>query len=417
MRNAPGGERVRVAIAMVDEGILNITRYESPNPVDYFFGRRALGVDMRDDYGRLLNPNLGAPATARQGGDSLGGEGLTVVPTRTVAIVSDIVEVRGGRAIIPVDIPDFNGTLRLMAVAWSETALGQDAEQIIVRDPVVAELILPRFLAPGDEAQGALNIDNVEGPNGAYTVTVGGSPDGANRSATAALHAQPRSAPNGADPDHGRPAWRWPRSRCGLKARKASRRWSEATTSSRARRSCRSRSRTTEPQAAGASWRAPADALARFQPSAQALISFSNLAGIDPAPLLDALYRYPYGCTEQLTIGGDAAALLQHARRRGEPRSAIRASRRRVQEAATQLLDRQGPDGAFGLWSAGDGYASPWLGAYATDFLLRAQRAGYAVPRQPMQQAYAALRRVARLNDFGSVNYEFEAKRADKRQP
>ena len=121
VRNAPGGERVRVAIAMVDEGILNITRYESPNPVDYFFGRRALGVDVRDDYGRLLNPNLGAPATARQGGDSLGGEGLTVVPTRTVAIVSDIVEVRGGRAMIPVEIPDFNGTLRLMAVAWSET--------------------------------------------------------------------------------------------------------------------------------------------------------------------------------------------------------------------------------------------------------------------------------------------------------
>ena len=85
--NAPVGEHVRVAIAMVDEGILSITQYESPNPVNYFFGRRALGVDMRDDYGRLLNPNLGAPATARQGGDSIGGEGLTVVPTRTVAIV------------------------------------------------------------------------------------------------------------------------------------------------------------------------------------------------------------------------------------------------------------------------------------------------------------------------------------------
>src|SRR5690606_34591963 len=84
-----------------------------------------------------------------------------------------------------VDVPDFNGTLRLMAVAWSESALGQDAEQIIVRDPVVAELILPRFLASGDDAQGTLNIDNVEGPNGAYTVTVSGSQ-------TAQVQAQPR---------------------------------------------------------------------------------------------------------------------------------------------------------------------------------------------------------------------------------
>ncbi|MCX7359036.1 MAG: MG2 domain-containing protein, partial [Alphaproteobacteria bacterium] len=179
------GQRVRVAIALVDEGILNITKYESPNPVNYFFGRRALGVEIRDDYGRLLNPNLGAPATARQGGDSLGGEGLTVVPTRTVSLFSDIVEVHGGRAMIPIDVPDFNGTLRLMAVAWSENALGQDAEQIVVRDPVVAELILPRFLAPGDSAQGALNVDNVEGPNGAYTVTITGS-------STAQIAAQPR---------------------------------------------------------------------------------------------------------------------------------------------------------------------------------------------------------------------------------
>jgi len=409
VRNAPVGERVRVAIAMVDEGILNITRYESPNPVDYFFGRRALGVDVRDDYGRLLNPNLGAPATARQGGDSLGGEGLTVVPTRTVALVSDIHVVSGGRVTIPIEIPDFNGTLRLMAVAWSESAVGQDAEQIIVRDPVVAELILPRFLAPGDEAQGTLNIDNVEGPNGAYTVTVSGS-------TTAQIAAQPRRftlnrgqrqtaliAIGGGPLGVGTISLRLD--------------GPNGFTSIERNYNIQSRApflpitiTTMEPLATGASWRAPPDALAAFQPGAQALISFSNLAGIDPAPLLDELYRYPYGCTEQLT--SVAMPLLYYnllaneANRQRDPRIA-----RRLQDAVTQILDRQGPDGAFGLWHAGDGYASPWLGAYATDFLLRAQRAGLAVPRQPMQQAYAALRRVARLNDFGSVGYNFEVYR------
>lgn len=407
--NAPNGERVRVAIAMVDEGILGITRYESPNPVDYFFGRRALGVDVRDDYGRLLNPNLGAPANARQGGDSIGGEGLTVVPTRTVAIVSDIVEVRGGVARIPVDIPDFNGTLRLMAVAWSDSALGQDAEQIIVRDPVVAELILPRFLAPGDEAQGALNIDNVEGPNGSYTVTIGGD-------TAARIASQPRrftlnrgQRQTALIPITGGP----------LGVGQITLRLEGPQGFTPVERTYDIQSRapflpitltTTAPQGPNVSWRAPADALAEFQPSSQALISFSNLAGMDPAPLLDALYRYPYGCSEQLT--SVAMPLLYYntlaaeADRQADPRI-----RRRIQEAATQLLDRQAPDGSFGLWSAGDGHASPWLGAYVTDFLQRAQRAGYAVPRQPMQQAYSALRRVARLNDFGGVNYEFEVYR------
>jgi uncharacterized protein YfaS (alpha-2-macroglobulin family) len=409
VRGGGSGERVRVAIALVDEGILNITKYESPNPVNYFFGRRALGVELRDDYGRLLNPNLGAPATARQGGDSLGGEGLTVVPTRTVSLFSDIVEVRGGRAVIPIDVPDFNGTLRLMAVAWSENALGQDAEQIVVRDPVVAELILPRFLAPGDQAQGALNIDNVEGPNGAYTVTVSGT-------STAQIASQPRrfNLTRGNRQQTLVPITGGP-----LGVGQIRLRLEGPSGFTPVDRTYDIQSRApflpititrTEPQASGAQWRAPSDALASFQPSAQALISFSNLAGIDPAPLLDSLYRYPYGCTEQLT--SVAMPLLYYntlaaeANRTADPRI-----RRRIQEAATQLLDRQAPDGSFGLWSSGDGHASPWLGAYATDFLLRAQRAGYAVPRQPMTQAYAALRRVARLNDFGSVRYEFEVYR------
>jgi alpha-2-macroglobulin len=409
VRNAPGGERVRVAIAMVDEGILGLTGYRSPNATDYFFGRRALGVDVRDDYGRLLNPNLGAPATARQGGDSLGGEGLTVVPTRTVALVSDIVEVRGGRAMIPLDIPDFNGTLRLMAVAWSETALGQDAEEIIVRDPVVAELILPRFLAPGDEAQGALNIDNVEGPPGAYTVTITGSP-------TAQIAAQPRrfqlnrgQRQTALIPITGGP----------LGVGQISLRLEGPQGFTAISRTYDIQSRApylpititqTAPINPGASWRTPGNALARFRADGRALISFSSLAGLDPAPLLDELYRYPYGCTEQLV--SVAMPLLYYNTLASESdRDADARIARRVQEAATQILDRQSPDGAIGLWRAGDGHASPWIGAYAVDFLQRAQRAGYAVPRQPMEQAYAGLRRVARLNDFGGVGYQFEVYR------
>src|SRR5262249_54280981 len=166
VRNAPFGQPVRVVIAAVDEGILNLTKYETPDPVAYFFGRRALGVDLRDDYGRLLNPNLGAPAIAREGGDSIGGEGLTVVPTKTVSLYSDVVTLDAtGHANIPVTVPDFNGTLRLMAVAWTDTALGGASQDVIVRDPVVAELILPRFIAPGDQAMATLNVDNVEGPS------------------------------------------------------------------------------------------------------------------------------------------------------------------------------------------------------------------------------------------------------------
>ncbi|MES1197562.1 MAG: alpha-2-macroglobulin [Pseudomonadota bacterium] len=407
VRNAPGGEHVRVVVALVDEGILNLTKYESPNPVDYFFGRHALGVDVRDDYGRLLNPNLGAPATARQGGDQLGGEGLTVVPTKTVSLFSSVTEVRNGVATIPVDVPDFNGTLRVMAVAWSETAVGQAAEQAIVRDPVVAELILPRFIAPGDQAQATLNVDNVEGPSGAYSVAI-----------QAAGAANVANAPQRFNLNHGqRQTALIPLTggQIGIGHIRMTLQGPAGFTPITHEYDIQSRAPwmpitlvDTQQMPAGASWRAPGDALSRFQSTdAQALVSFSNLAGMDPAQLIDALYRYPYGCSEQLTSVAMPLlyynTLASEAGRATDPRIT-----RRVQDTVTQLLDRIGPDGAFGLWVAGDGHASPWLGAYITDFLQRAKAKGFAVPQQPMDQAYRALKSVARLNDSGSVGYEFD---------
>ncbi len=409
--NAPGGERVRVAIAAVDEGILGLTNFQSPNPQDFFFGRRALGVMVRDDYGRLLNPNLGAPSVARQGGDGLGGEGLTVVPTKTVSLFSDVITLdRSGRATIPLEIPDFNGELRLMAVAWSETAVGQDAEAIVVRDPVVAELILPRFIAPGDEAQAILNLDNVEGPAGAYSVAFAGS-----AAAALALPSQRFQLQRGE-----RQTFRVPIRGGAAGVGQVSLRLTGPNGFTPIARAYDIQSRaphlpitqvTTEPQAPGASWRAPADALSRFTPgSARALISYSNLAGLDPAPLIDSLERYPYGCSEQLTSVSMPLlyfnTLAREAGRTADPRL-----RQRIQEAITRLMDRQGPDGAFGLWSAGDRAASPWLGAYVTDFLSRAKAAGYVVPQAPLDQAYAALRNVTRVSDYAYVGYDFEVYR------
>jgi len=80
------GGRARVTLAAVDEGILRITKFESPDPVKWYFGKRALKLDYRDDYGRLLDPNLGAPANVNFGADEIGGQGLTTTPIRTVAL-------------------------------------------------------------------------------------------------------------------------------------------------------------------------------------------------------------------------------------------------------------------------------------------------------------------------------------------
>lgn len=409
--NAPRGERVYVTLAAVDEGILQITKYESPNAVDYFFGRRALGVMVRDDYGRLLNPNLGAPATPRQGGDSLGGEGLTVVPTRTVALVTAVVQLdRNGRGAIPLDIPDFNGRLRFMAVAWTDTALGQDEEGVVVRDPVVADLLLPRFLAPGDSAMATLTVDNVEGPAGAYSVTFAGS-------GVASIGGEPQRLQLA----------RSQRGMVRVPVTAATSGIGRITLTLNGPRGFQQVVRTydiqarapylpvtqveTEPQAPGVSYRAPNDILAAFEPRESSLVvSYSNLAGLDAAPLLSQLERYPYGCTEQL-VSVSMPLLYFNALAETANRTQDQRLRRRVQDAITRILDRQSPDGAFGLWRANDASATPWIGAYATDFLWRAKQQGYIVPDAALELAYQGLRRVARVDDFGAVSYDFSVYR------
>ena len=73
-----------------------------------------------------------------------------------------------GRTQISVDIPDFAGQVRLMAVAYSQHGLGRGERTMLIRDPVVVDLSLPRFVAPGDSAKLALSLHNTDGPTGTY---------------------------------------------------------------------------------------------------------------------------------------------------------------------------------------------------------------------------------------------------------
>lgn len=398
--------QVRLTLAAVDEGILQLTKFTPPDPAKYFYGRRALGVELRDDYGRLLDPNLGAPATPRQGGDGLGGEGLSVVPQKTVALWSGLVELKNGKGVVRLPAADLNGAVKLMAVAWTADAVGSASKSVIVRDPVVADLTLPRFLAPGDDAQATLLIDNVEGAAGEYTATLRGE-------AAARLDAPPIRVRLAAGEQR---VVRAPISANGVGLGTV-RLTLEGPGGYSIARSYPIEARApflpftlseTNTQAANSAYLAKP---ALFEPFAagagEALISYSQLRGIDPAGLISSLERYPYGCTEQVVSVAMPLLFAESvkAASRDPQDSQVKA---RLQTAVNSLLDRQSPDGAFGLWRANDNAASPWIGAYAVDFLRRAKAAGLIVPAAPMESAYAALRAVARLDDFAPVSYDFE---------
>jgi len=142
-----------LTMAVVDEGILRLTRFVSPDPAAHYLARRRLGLDIRDDWGRLIAPGDGAATSLKQGGDD-DGTPLPDIPIRTVTLFTPPVQAGAdGTATIPIEIPDFNGQVRLMVVAWHGNQIGAAASDLIVRDPLIAEALLPRFLAPGDDAR------------------------------------------------------------------------------------------------------------------------------------------------------------------------------------------------------------------------------------------------------------------------
>jgi len=397
---------VYLTLAAVDEGILQLTKFVPPDPAKHFYGRRALGVELRDDYGRLLDPNLGAPALARQGGDALGGEGLSVVPQKTVALWSGLVTFKNGKGVVRLPAADLNGAVKLMAVAWTEDAVGSASKSVIVRDPVVADLTLPRFLAPGDEAQATLLLDNVEGAAGEYVATLRGE-------AAARLDAAPIRVRLAAGEQR---VVRAPISANGV-GLGAVRLTVEGPGGYATTRVYPIEARApflpftlteTDPQPVNATFVARPTLFEPFaEGTGQALVAYSPLRGIDPAALIQALERYPYGCTEQI-VSVAAPLLYAESVKAANQSPTDPAVRARLQAAVNTLLDRQAPDGAIGLWRAGDNGASPWIGAYAMDFLRRAREAGLVVPAAPLEEGYKALRAVARLDDFAPVSYDFE---------
>ncbi len=166
------GEEAYVNVALVDEGILNLTNHKAPpDPVARFFGQRRLGVNIRDLYGRLIDGSSGGAFGALRTGGDAGGPQMQSKgnkPTQElVAFVSGIVRLDdNGETEVAFDIPQFNGTARLMATAWTQKAVGGTEQDNVIREPIVVNVSLPKVLAPGDTSRALIELTNLEAPDG-----------------------------------------------------------------------------------------------------------------------------------------------------------------------------------------------------------------------------------------------------------
>ena len=381
-----------IVISAVDLGILNLTRYTPPQPENWYFSKRQLGAVLRDLYGRLIDGLSGTTGRLRVGGDAAAA-GLAMEGNppaeKPVSLYSGMVDLdENGEAIVSFDVPQFNGTLKLMAVAWSELKLGSASDDVIVRDPVVMTTTLPRFLAPGDRSRLLIQFDNTDGPAGDYDLAVTTSAElqpGQQVLSTITLEAGgsarqlvPLTASQVGNADL-QISLTGPDGQIVLK---------DLVLPLRANTQPVSNAETVVLSADGAEGDAftiDDNILEQYVPGTGNLaLALGARAALNPAALYAMLERYAYRCSEQTT--SRALPLLART-------ELSTADRETIDEAITRLVSYQNSAGSFGLWDS-SWSRDLWRDAYVSDFLTRAREAGFDVPDTAFEQAINNLKNI-----------------------
>ena len=394
------GETGYVTLAAVDVGILNLTGFEAPDVTDHYFGQRRLGVEMRDIYGRLIDGMNGAMGTVRSGGDAAASAQVQSPPPteKLMTFFTGPVEVgQDGRAEVEIIKPAFNGTIKLMAVAWSPTAVGDATQDVVAKDPVVVTASLPRFLAPRDESRLLLELVHANGASGEMNLQIYADAGVALGDVPAVVTLDAQASQRLVVP---------------VTAREIGDHLITVVLmtpdGTELRKVLTLPVRDNDPETAltrqfslgvGERFSFDRNVFAGVRlGTGSATLTAGPLARFDVPGLLRQLDRYPYGCTEQVTSGAMPLLYLSsmaHAAGLGEPERI----NEKISKAIERVLTRQSSNGAFGLWRAGSGEF--WLDAYVTDFLSRARGQGHAVPDLAFSLAMDNLRnRISYAPDF-----------------
>ncbi len=383
----------RVVLAAVDRGVLNISDYQPLDPFEIFFGRKRFSQDLFDNYGQVIPPQDGKLARINYGGDRapLKKGGALESRVEIAALWSGEVSFdESGKAVIPLELPNFNGELALMALAWNEQQVGEAERAVKVVAPLVAEIGWPRFGARGDETRALVQLRNMSGEDQTLSLVWtlnGGLKANGELPGTLSLkngEEQWLTLPLTVTGASGVASLQLAASGKGFAI---SRDWSLPL---RSPWPAETRQRYQMLAPGQQMSFAPAELVGLDRANLQGLLSLSGTPPWDPAAQWQALADYPYACLEQ-TLSRAWPYLLTTADERAawsKPAAGKKAvSEADVQRALLQRLQRlQLPSGGFGLWD-GRSDEEQWLTAYAADYLLARKEAGDAVPEAMLNQA------------------------------
>jgi uncharacterized protein YfaS (alpha-2-macroglobulin family) len=419
--------QTRVLVSAVDQGILNITDFHTPDPFDAFFARKRHEVDHLDVYGQVIEAGRNRLAKMLFGGDAdLANGGKRPDTTITLlALQHEVITLdERGEGEVELDIPDFNGSVRIMAQVWNANQFGANEAVTVIAAPLVAELAAPRFLASGDETRLALDLTNLTAQSQTLKLWFASEEQLSIASAAGMLTKVGRDltlAPgerqtllipvratgaygvgkikvtvNGLElPGEPTPAPLERSWQIGVRPPyPAETRYFRAVL---------------EP---GKSWRLPVDAIRHFDPQgAEMAVGLSSRPPLDLATHIRQLISYPYGCLEQTASGlypsiyADPIAL----KTLGIEGEAEEKRQARISAGITRLAGMQRNTGGFGLWGR-ENEEEYWLTVYATDFLLRARERGFSVPENTLENALQRLAQYLHSENTISPGYSADTR-------
>ena len=387
----------RAVVFAVDEGILQVARYQEANPLAHFFQKRALDVRTSQILDLILPEFKKLMQAAAPGGDAEGALGKNLNPfkrkrDKPAVYWSGIVEVNGEQE-FSYTVPDtFNGTLRLMAVAVSEQTIGTLSSKAVVQGDFVISPNAPLAVAPGDEFEVSVGVaNNVAGSGKDAEIVVGlktsahlevvGGPDSQNSVQTLKIGEKKESvaiyrlkAKTGTNVKLGSATMTFSAALNGQPDKSA-----RLSTDVSVRPAGPYYTQVTVGSFTG-TLEVPVkrDVFSEYRKAE---------AAVSPLPLVIAnglmayLNSFPHLCTEQLTSRAFPAVVLSQRpefANLGQKDSAAKAQQG-FASALAVLRSRQNAEGGFGLWTASveaDEYAS----VYALHMIIEARERGFTVP-------------------------------------
>ncbi|BCS89471.1 alpha-2-macroglobulin family protein [Pseudodesulfovibrio sediminis] len=372
-----------VTVAAVDEGIMQLAGSKDPDPFDYFYARRALGVDSFDTFAMLYPDMAKILGKIEVGGDmamKAESQFMRTEGIRRVKPVSfwsgPLVADKDGIVRYAMTLPDFQGALRVVAVAADGKRFGQARTMTLVRSPLAVTPTLPRFLSPGDSIEMPVTVRNDIGNKAAVSVEI---------VAEGAVEIS-GDYPKDLQLEDGEEKTLYIPLLARFGAGGAAKITVRASTSNESRRVV-----TELPVRPAVPYRRELAFGAFSEGSGQLVASpegympgtVTRSVALSRLPMarftgkLEYLLGYPYGCAEQTTskafplirFGDLAKAFAPHLINKQGPA-------RTVQAAITRLRTMQTNNGGFAYWP-GEDSPRPWVSAYVTHFLLEGEQAGF----------------------------------------